>query len=134
MATSNNSPRTPTSVRRYFLGGSDARIIMGEDEAALIRLWREKRGEVGPEDLSRNLPVQLGLVTEELNRLLVRDQHRRGHYRRPEARPPSDRSLARRHARRTCPVEWRGVRVEVHAALVFFGRSGRSEIHAAAAA
>ena len=41
---------------------------MGEDEAALIRLWREKRGEVGPEDLSRNLPVQLGLVTEELNR------------------------------------------------------------------
>ena len=31
--------------RRYFIGGSDARIIMGEDEAALIRLWREKRGE-----------------------------------------------------------------------------------------
>jgi hypothetical protein len=25
--------------RRYFIGGSDARIIMGEDEAALIRLW-----------------------------------------------------------------------------------------------
>ena len=29
--------------RRYFIGGSDARIIMGEDEAALLRLWREKR-------------------------------------------------------------------------------------------
>ncbi|MGC2079401.1 MAG: YqaJ viral recombinase family protein [Xanthobacteraceae bacterium] len=54
--------------RRYFIGGSDARIIMGDDEAALIRLWREKRGEIEPNDLSRNLIVQLGLVTEELNR------------------------------------------------------------------
>jgi predicted phage-related endonuclease len=31
--------------RRSFIGGSDARIIMGNDEAALVRLWREKRGE-----------------------------------------------------------------------------------------
>ena len=54
--------------RRYFIGGSDARIIMGNDETALIRLWREKRGEIEPEDLSGNLVVQLGLVTEELNR------------------------------------------------------------------
>src|SRR5262245_22556937 len=54
--------------RRVFIGGSDARIIMGSDEAALLRLWREKRGEVGPEDLSSNLIVQLGKVTEELNR------------------------------------------------------------------
>ena len=54
--------------RRSFIGGSDARIIMGDDEAALIRLWREKRGEVEPEDLSGNLIVQLGLVTEPLNR------------------------------------------------------------------
>src|SRR6266540_3168331 len=54
--------------RRTFIGGSDARIIMGNDEAALIRLWREKRGEVGPEDLSGNLIVQLGKVTEDLNR------------------------------------------------------------------
>src|ERR1700675_3735562 len=54
--------------RRYFIGGSDARIIMGNDEAALIRLWREKRGETGPEDLSGNLIVQLGVVTEPLNR------------------------------------------------------------------
>ena len=30
--------------RRYFVGGSDARTIMGADEAALLRLWREKRG------------------------------------------------------------------------------------------
>src|SRR5258707_7042603 len=54
--------------RRYLLGGSDARIIMGDDEAALVRLWREKRGEVEPEDLSDNLTVQLGTVTEDLNR------------------------------------------------------------------
>ena len=51
-----------------FIGGSDARIIMGNDEAALVRLWREKRGEAEPEDLSGNLIVQLGLVTEALNR------------------------------------------------------------------
>jgi predicted phage-related endonuclease len=54
--------------RRAFIGGSDARIIMGDDEAALHRLWREKRGQAEPEDLSGNLIVQLGTVTEELNR------------------------------------------------------------------
>jgi predicted phage-related endonuclease len=54
--------------RRSFIGGSDARIIMGEDEAALLRLWKEKRGEVDPEDLSGDLLVQLGSVTEQLNR------------------------------------------------------------------
>ena len=54
--------------RRFFIGGSDARIIMGSDEAALLRLWREKRGEAEPEDLSGNLIVQLGRATEELNR------------------------------------------------------------------
>jgi predicted phage-related endonuclease len=55
-------------LRRSFIGGSDARIIMGNDEAALLRLWHEKRGEAEPEDLSRNLIVQLGVVTEDLNR------------------------------------------------------------------
>jgi YqaJ-like viral recombinase domain len=54
--------------RRQFIGGSDARIIMSPDEAALIRLWREKRGEAEPRDLSGNLVVQLGVVTEALNR------------------------------------------------------------------
>jgi predicted phage-related endonuclease len=55
-------------TRRFFVGGSDARIIMGNDESALVRLWREKRGDVEPEDLSGNLIVQLGRATEELNR------------------------------------------------------------------
>jgi predicted phage-related endonuclease len=53
--------------RRHFIGGLDARIIMGPDEAALIRLWKEKRGEAEPEDLNDNLVVQLGVATEALN-------------------------------------------------------------------
>jgi len=62
-------PRSWTpSDRRSFVGGSDARIIMGNDEGALVRLWREKRGEAQPEDLSGNLVVQLGTATEALNR------------------------------------------------------------------
>src|SRR4051812_15733005 len=60
--------RMSQSDRRTFIGGSDARIIMGDDQSALLRLWREKRGEVESEDLSGNLVVQLGTVTEALNR------------------------------------------------------------------
>src|SRR5271166_3545811 len=69
LATLSDSTRAgkPTK-RRYFVGGSDARIIVGNDEAALLRLWREKRGEIEPEDLSGNLIVQLGVATENLNR------------------------------------------------------------------
>jgi predicted phage-related endonuclease len=74
--------------RRSFLGGSDARIIMGNDEADLVRLWREKRGEVEPEDLTDVLIVQLGTVTEDLNRRwyerntghAVKDAQRRLHH------------------------------------------------------
>jgi len=62
----------PTSAaardRRQFIGGSDARIIMGKDLKALLRLWREKSGEEAPLDLSGVLIAQLGLVTEDLNR------------------------------------------------------------------
>ena len=64
-------PQENRLPRRQFLGGSDARIIMSPDEAALIRLWKEKRGEAEPEDLSDNLVVQLGVATEALNRSLV---------------------------------------------------------------
>ena len=56
------------SNRRSFIGGSDARVIMGDSPSHLVRLWREKRGEIEPEDLTDNLMVQLGTVTEELNR------------------------------------------------------------------
>ena len=67
-STALQTGRSANLKRRYLVGGSDARIIVGTDEAALLRLWREKRGEVEPEDLSGNLFVQLGLVTEDLNR------------------------------------------------------------------
>src|SRR5579871_3313701 len=72
--------------RRLFLGGSDARIIMSPDEAALIRLWKEKRGEVEPDDLSGNLIVQLGVVTEALNRGWY-EQYRAPRHRRPALGP-----------------------------------------------
>jgi len=51
--------------RRGFVGGSDAKIIMGDDHAALLRLWQEKRGELEPQDLAHDLLVQ---ATEPLNR------------------------------------------------------------------
>jgi predicted phage-related endonuclease len=71
--------------RRSFIGGSDARVIMGSDEVELIHLWREKRGEVEPENLSDKLIVQLGTATEDLNRrwyerntgLIIKDLQRR---------------------------------------------------------
>lgn len=74
--------------RRFFVGGSDARTIMGHDEPALLRLWKEKRGEVEPEDLSGNLIVQLGQITEDLNRhwyerntgQIIKDVQRRIHH------------------------------------------------------
>jgi len=75
--------------RREFIGGSDARIIMGNDEAAMVRLWREKRGEAEPEDLSGNLLVQLGKATEELNR---------GWYERNTGRPVRDVQRRVRHS------------------------------------
>ena len=67
-ASASSSTERRSANRRYFIGGSDARVIMSDDESAVIRLWREKRGEVEPEDLSGNLTVQLGLATEDLNR------------------------------------------------------------------
>jgi predicted phage-related endonuclease len=66
------SRRAADPSRRAFIGGSDARIIMDQDEEALRQLWREKRGEAEPDDLSSNLIVQLGIVTERLNRSSVR--------------------------------------------------------------
>lgn len=54
-------------LRRDAIGGSDANTIMGGDEKKLLRLWREKRGEAEPEDLSDILAVQMGSFTEPLN-------------------------------------------------------------------
>src|SRR3954471_18963210 len=68
ICTSKRVPREALQDRTTYVGGSDARTILGTDENGLIRLWREKRGEVEPEDLSGNLLVQFGCATEELNR------------------------------------------------------------------
>ena len=108
--------------RRAFIGGSDARIIMGEDEAALVRLWREKRGEVEPEDLSGNLIVQLGTVTEDLNRRwyerntghAIKDVQRRVQH-------PVHKWMAATLDGIVEPVR-RCVRGQIHAALDVLGR------------
>ena len=73
---------------------------MGDDEQALLRLWREKRGEVEPEDLSDNLIVQLGCGDRRPQPSLVRAKHRAGGYRRPEAGPASLGPLAGGNPRR----------------------------------
>ena len=55
------------AFRRQGIGGSDANIIMGGDPEKILRLWREKRGEIEPEDLLNVLPVQMGVWTEPFN-------------------------------------------------------------------
>jgi predicted phage-related endonuclease len=57
------------AARKHILGGSAARVIMTGDEERIHRLYQEMRGELDPEDLSDVLQVQLGLWTEEFNRL-----------------------------------------------------------------
>src|SRR5258708_14784856 len=41
--------------RRHFIGGSDAPVVMGHDEGALLRLWRDKRGKGEPHGSSSHL-------------------------------------------------------------------------------
>jgi len=53
--------------RHLFIGGSDANTIMGGNTDRIIRLWREKRGELPGEDLSNVLAVQMGSYTEPFN-------------------------------------------------------------------
>jgi len=54
--------------RMKVIGGSEANILMGGDDVKIMHLWRQKIGEVGQDDLSDILPVQMGLFTEPLNR------------------------------------------------------------------
>jgi predicted phage-related endonuclease len=55
------------AFRRLGIGGSDANTIMGGDPEKILRLWKEKRGEIEPEDLSGILPVRMGSWTELFN-------------------------------------------------------------------
>ena len=59
---------TERPPRQNFIGGSDARIIMGKDEKALLRLWKEKRGEGAP--LPSRGQANPQTVNEILKRLL----------------------------------------------------------------
>ena len=95
-----STERASAAIRRYFIGGSDARIIMGDDEAALLRLWREKRGELEPEDLSGNLIVQLGAGHRGSQSALVRGQYRAGHHGCPAAGTASGFEVDGGHPRR----------------------------------
>ncbi len=54
--------------RRHSIGGSDANVILSGSPERVLRLWREKRGEEMPEDLSGNLAVMLGCWSEAFNR------------------------------------------------------------------
>ena len=120
--------------RRAFIGGSDARIIMGSDESAPLRLWQEKRGELEPEDLSGNLIVQLGLATEELNRRWYETNS--GHVITDVQRQVQDAALRWMAATLDGRVEATGggLRGQIHAALVVLGGSGGREICGPAAA
>ena len=123
-----------TRDRRGFIGGSDARIIMGDDEAALVRLWREKRGEIEPEDFSANLIVQLGIVTEELNRhwyerhtgQVVTEVQRQVFH--------PVQALDGGNAGRPGSGDRGGVRGQVHAAVDVLGGSRRRKAYGAAPA
>ena len=79
--------------RRHFIGGSDARIIMGDDEARLVRLWREKRGEIeagGPVGQSRRPARRRDRGAQPH---MVSSATAAGRQRRPEARPASGSSM-----------------------------------------
>src|SRR6476620_250194 len=122
--------QTDKQDRRSFIGGSDARIIMGDDEPTRVRLWRQKRGEAEPEDLSGNLIVQLGTVTEQLNRhWYERNRHRRATAGFSPGEAVDGGDLGRHGG--GC---WRGFRGQVHAAEVVLGGSRRRKAHAATAA
>ena len=124
---------TNTISSRYFIGGSDARIIMGGDEGALIRLWREKRGEIAPEDFSGNLIVQLGLATEDLNRRWY--QASTGQILTDVERQVWHPTLRWMAATLDGLVEGSGAVFEAKfMLLVVLGGGGRREVHAAAAA
>lgn len=62
------------AARRLGIGGSDANVILGGDEERLIRLWKEKTGQIEPENLDDVLAVQMGVFTEPFNRAWFQKQ------------------------------------------------------------
>ena len=85
--------------RRSFIGGSDARIIMGDDETALLRLWREKRGEIEPKTSPpTDRPARHG--DRGPQPALVRAQHRPSRHRHAAADAPPGQTLDGSNPRR----------------------------------
>ncbi len=62
--------RTPLHMQHNKIGGTAANIIYHEHlyESNLLTLWQELTGVKPPVDLSDNIPVQIGLATENFNR------------------------------------------------------------------
>lgn len=58
--------------RKGFIGGSDCVKIM---QGNWLELWQVKTGRVEPEDLSRNIAVQMGIQTEEFNLLWFAEEY-----------------------------------------------------------
>ena len=61
---SNSNIKVVPLDRSKGIGGSDANRIMRGD---WHKLWLEKTGKQVPEDLSKNLAVQIGVITEPVN-------------------------------------------------------------------
>ena len=120
--------------RHNFIGGSDARVIMGDDESALLRLWREKRGEsrAGGSVGQSGGPARLGHRGPQP--ALVRVQYRADSQGRPEARKTPGLALDGGDPGRRGRGHRRGVRGQVHAALGLFGRGCRGKAYGPAAA
>ena len=70
-----NAPihKLPHLIRPLTLVAANARILMGQDEPALTRLWRRKRGEVVP-DGPEELVLQFAKATEAINRTVFERQ------------------------------------------------------------
>ena len=99
---------------------------MGDDEGALLRLWRGSVARWSPRDLSANLIVQFGTATEHLNRHW---------YERSSARCRARCFIRSNGGWRPPSTAWsrhgRGVRGQVHAAMVVLGGRRQPRKHMA---
>jgi predicted phage-related endonuclease len=91
--------------RLGFIGGSDARRIMEGDWHSL---WLEKTGQQEPTDLSDNLAVQIGIVTESLNQKWFDKQYESQNLSVHRVLEPWDRETGT-HGSPTQEMQWNGV-------------------------
>jgi hypothetical protein len=123
---------TDSRDRRSFIGGSDARIIMGDDETALLRLWREKRrGRARGPFEQPDRPARHRDRTSQP--ALVREKHRPGRDRGAASGVSSDEALDGGNAGRHSRGNGCRLRGQVHAPLVVLGGRRGRETHGPAA-